>query len=137
MIFYKSLNRKYGYNIRFDSDTKCIVSNETKLLQSESRKKRKIKFPNLSKDISKKVKLYYTNNPDKMKDRQVKVSKTRTKHHFYQYDKTNKKLIKIWDTMLNILTENPSYKRGAIYKVCYNKNHTAYGYIWEKIKIVI
>ena len=36
--------------------------------------------------------------------------------------------------MKKILDNNPSYKRGPIYKVCSGLNKTYKGYRWEKIK---
>ena len=41
-------------------------------------------------------------------------------------------LIKKWETITDILKENPTYKKHNIYAVCSGEKPSMYGYIWEK-----
>ena len=60
-----------------------------------------------------------------------KVSKAKTIFKIYQYSKEGD-LIRKWDSMLDILEENPDYFRIAIYN-CMNGYKKSYrGFIWKK-----
>ena len=127
-----SLNKEFGYNLRQDTSTNCIVSKDTRKLQSENRIQRYKDNPELKENISIYFKKFWKENPDKLKIMSEKVSKITTKYKIYQYDKYNKELVKIWDTLMDIVKENPSYKKHNIYAVCSGEKPTMYGYIWEK-----
>lgn len=160
---YKSTDRQFGYNLRRDSSTKMIVHEETKIIMSENNKgKNNPNYghkwsEDKKKSMSKLKKEQYQtgkvtinleaakNGPkvrnenwkkdptlkEKMKK---KVSKSITEHKFYQYDKTTNELIKIWDSVYDILQENPNWKRHNIYAVCSGEKPSMYGYKWKKIK---
>lgn len=129
---FKSLNRKFGYNLREDTSTNCIVSNETQELQSKNRIQRYKDNPQLRENISIHFKKFWKENPDKLKVMSEKVAKAITKYSIYQYDKHTKELVRVWDTLSDITKENPSYKKHNIYAVCSGEKPTMYGYIWEK-----
>ncbi len=129
---FKSLNRKFGYNLREDTSTNCIVSNETRELQSKNRIQRYKDNPQLRENISIHFKKFWKENPDKLKVMSEKVAKAITKYSIYQYDKHTKELVRVWDTLSDITKENPSYKKHNIYAVCSGEKPTMYGYIWEK-----
>jgi group I intron endonuclease len=133
--YYNSTDRNIGYNLRIDTSTNCIVSEETKKLQSLNRIQRYIDKPELKEKISEHIKEFWKNNPDKLKEMSEKVSKLITKYHIYQYDKKTKEFIRKWETMTDILKENPNYKKHNIYAVCSGEKPSMYGYIWEKILI--
>jgi hypothetical protein len=63
-----------------------------------------------------------------------KVSESITIYKFYQYDKTTNNLIKIWDSIYDILVENPNWKRHNIYAACSGEKPSIYGYKWKKVK---
>jgi hypothetical protein len=42
------------------------------------------------------------------------------------------KLIKIWNRVIDIITENPTYKVHNIYATCSGEKPSMYGYIWVK-----
>ena len=160
---YKSTYRQFGYNLRKDSSTQMIVHEETKQLLSEifqgennpnygnnwtyeqkeqmskikkeqyangkvvinieaCKKGCKIRNENWEKDPTLK---------DKMKKR---VSESITEYKFYQYDKVTGELLKIWDSVHDILTANPNWKRHNIYAACSGEKPSIYGYKWKKIK---
>lgn len=52
---YNSTNRNFGYNLRFDSSSGMVCSEETKTKMSISGKNRYIKFPELKNKISIKI----------------------------------------------------------------------------------
>lgn len=132
MNYYNSIDRNIGYNLRQDTSTNCIVSQETKDLQSRNRIQRYIDKPELRENISKYFKEFWKNNPDKLKSMSKQVSKLLTKYEIYQYDKKTKELVNKWETLMDIIKENPNYKKHNIYAVCSGEKPSMYGYIWEK-----
>jgi group I intron endonuclease len=164
ITFLDTLNPKKGYNMMLHYSPTKIITEDSKKLQrvnklgeknpnfgrrwSEEKKK---SMSNLKKkmyllgehgkaDIDvikanfKKVRDDFAKHPEKLKDSIRKQSKTRTKYHIYQYDR-NMKLIKIWETIYELLENNPTYKRHNIYAVCSGEKPTMYNFIWKKIKI--
>jgi hypothetical protein len=71
---------------------------------------------------------------DKKKAMADKVSKTRSEKgfRFYQYDKKTLELVKVWESMVDILSENPDYHNIAIYSVCNGYKKSYRGFIWRK-----
>ncbi len=131
ILKYKSNERKFGYNLRLDSDTKCILSDETKKRMSDS----KIKFysdPNYDK--MKHSHKYWKNNPEAKKEMSKKVAEKQHKFKIHQFDKNNN-FIKEWFKVEDIILANPNYKWQNIYSVCNGYKPTIYGYIWRKVKI--
>lgn len=63
MIFNKSTNSKFGYNLRFDSSTLCTISKSTRIKQSLRLKKR---FSNKNErdKISIQMRKFWKDNPD-------------------------------------------------------------------------
>lgn len=161
IIKLDSINPDKGYNIRRDSSTGMIVSQETRELISKAVSGEK--NPNYKnkwsleqrQTFSKKLKEQYANgernynpnatklaiksrnknwekNPQLKEQMKKKVSQKETLYNFYQYDKNSKELIKIWESVFDILQEHPNWKRHNIYAVCSGKKPSMYGYIWEK-----
>lgn len=61
-----------------------------------------------------------------------KVSKKRNQFKFYQYTKDDE-LVKVWDSVLDILNQNPTYKRHNIYAACSGEKPSMYGFKWVKV----
>lgn len=133
--YYESYNRDKGYNLRIDTTTNCIVSQDTRELQSKNRKDRYKNNPQLRINLGIRSSNFWKNNPEIKKQMSKKVSKALTKYNIYQYDKYTKELIKKWDCVMDIIQENPNYKVHNIYAVCSGEKPSMYGYIWEKILI--
>lgn len=127
---YNSINSKFGYNLRRDSSTKCIIHPKTRIKYKIAGKKRMSILKN-REILSKSLREFWKNNPDIKRKCQLKTSVTRTKYKILQYDKKTNKLIKIWDSVMLILQENPSYKRSNINSVLQGHKPTIYGYIWK------
>lgn len=127
----KSNNRDFGYNLRLDSETKCILSEETKKRMSISKTKL---YSNPEYNNMKHSHKYWKNNPNAVKKMAKKVSKKLHKYKIQQFDKNNN-LIKEWFSVQKIIKDNPNYKWQNIYAVCNGYKPSIYGYIWRKIKI--
>ena len=130
----KSNQRKFGYNLRLDSETKCILSNETKKRMSEGSLKYYKENPESKIKIGLKSKEFWKNNPDIKTKMAKKVSEKKLKYKIQQFDKENN-LIKEWKSVQEIIKFNPNYKWQNIYSVCNGYKPTIYGYIWRKVKI--
>jgi group I intron endonuclease len=126
---YNSLDRKFGYNLREDSSTGLIVSEETRERMRISRYKA-LENPEIKAKCSH---TYWKDNPDKCKEMAKKVADLITIYDIYQYDKKTKDLIKIWKSVSDLINENPSYKRHNIYAVCSGEKPSMYGFIWKKV----
>ena len=75
----------------------------------------------------------WKNNPE-LKEKMIsKVREKNTKYKIYQYTK-DETLVKIWDSINDIILQNPTYKRHNIYAVCSGEKPTMYGYKWKKVK---
>lgn len=127
----KSNQREFGYNLRLDSDTKCILSEETKQRMSESKIKM---YSNPEYNNMKHSHTYWKNNPLAKKEMAKKVSQKQHKFKIQQFDKNNI-FIKEWFSVEEIIKSNPTYKWQNIYAVCNGYKPSIYGYIWYKIKI--
>lgn len=132
----KVLERDFGYNMRLDTSTGMIISEETRVRLSESQKKR-YESKEERKKTSEKSKAFWDSDAGTLAKANVaeKVSKSKTKFKFEQYDKETQELISTWGSMRDILLSNPSYKRNGIYSVCSGEKPSMYGYIWRKVKI--
>lgn len=134
MNVYESTNNNFGYNLRMDSSTNIIVHDLTRKKMSDSHKKR-------YEDIDERLKTgesskeFWKNNPEKKNQMSKKVSLINTKFKIHQLDKQSLKTIKIWDTVMQIIEENPTYKKHNIYAVCSGEKPSMYGYKWIKVLI--
>lgn len=134
ILYYKSNNSKYGYNLRIDTEKGMIPSDETRLKMSISQKLRNKNMSleekeKLALKSSQKWKNYSEGKLNEVKDN---LSESRTIYKWYQYDKYNN-LIKEWNSVREILKNNPDYKRHNIYAVASGEKPSIYGYIWKKV----
>lgn len=132
LLKFNSLDKNIGYNLRLDSETKCIVHDETKNKLKKSRSFRKEKFPDLHESNRKFISNYWKNNPEGIKEMADKVSKAITKYNIEQYTK-DMVFVKRWERVIDIIKENPTYKTHNIYSACSGAKPTIYGYIWKKV----
>lgn len=160
---YNSTDRNFGYNLRKDSSTQMLVHEETRqLFSNKYRGINNPNFGNYwseekKQEMSKLKKEQYKNgnvsinieackkgnvirnekwkiNPTLKETMKKRVSESKTKYKFYQYDKFTGELLKVWNSVHDILIENPNWKRHNIYAVCNGEKPSIYGYKWEKIK---
>jgi len=126
-ISYSCTDRNKGYNIRLDSETNCIVSEEKRNKCSEAKIKR-------FKDPKERLKVshtYWKDNPEATKEMAKRVSESTTKYNIYQYTKDGE-LVRKWNSVSEIIEENKTYKWQQIYSVCSGHKPSIYGYVWKK-----
>lgn len=155
---YKTTNSNFGYNLRLDSSTKCIVHEETKKLQSINFKgsknpnyknnwtdEQKLRMSVIAKNRHKagiynqewKNKISAASTKlwkDENKKNQManKVGLAMQKYEFLQID-DNGKVVAIWPSIKEIVSKNPTYKWQNIYSVCNGYKKRIYGYVWKKV----
>lgn len=130
----KSNQREFGYNLRLDSETKCIFTEETKQRMSKGTLLYYKNNPEALKEIGKKSKKFWKENPEIKSQMAKNVSKAKHKYKIQQFDK-QMNFIKEWFSVEDIIKANPNYKWQNIYSVCNGYKPTIYGYVWRKIKI--
>lgn len=156
MDFYNSCNREFGYNLRRDSSSGMFVSEETRELkrkislgennpnyQNYWSEEDKIRMSAIKKqqhlsgiyDESWRAKISVASSEtwkdeDKKKQMAKRVSVSKSTLRFYQYDKKTNVLIRVWESMSEILSENPTYHNIAIYSVCNGHKKSYRGYKW-------
>lgn len=81
---YNSLSRKYGYNLRSDSSTNCVVHKETSELISKRLKKEWAE--GVRKDHGKKLSDNWKTTPERNQEQSKIMSKTLTKYSYNLYD---------------------------------------------------
>ena len=157
--FYDATNRDKGYNLRRDSSTGLIVHDETKKMMSENMKgSNNPNFGNNWTDTMKtnmsivakerhKSGLFYGNG---WKEKQRDITKQRwindrnsmlkyvddnrhkiMKYRFIQMTKDGG-IVRVWESVRDIIDENPTYKRHNIYAACSGEKPSIYGFIWKK-----
>lgn len=124
---FKCTDRSKGYNFREDSETGCIVSLETRKKLSEAQIKR-YKDP---KERQKASHTYWRDHPEATEEMSKKVSDLTTKYYINQYTKAGE-FVKRWNSVREIIKQNPSYKRHQIYSVCSKYKPSMYGFVWKK-----
>lgn len=127
--FYQSLNRDKGYNLRYDSKTGLIISQETRERLSIAQSNR---FESLE-ERRKVTHDYWTKNWQRMV--QIKKDNPIVYYKFEQYDKHTKQLVKVWNNIIELIEANPTYKKHNIYAVVSGEKPSMYGYIWKKVLI--
>lgn len=161
MDYYNSCNRDCGYNLRRDSSTKTEVHSDTRLLISELNKgENNPNFGNKWTDDQKrhmscvKRQQFEDGTYDWMKTEEwkkyrsevtsalwkdeekknrmaIKVAESKSTLRFFQYDKNTHELVKVWNSMNEILTVHPDYHRIAIYSVCNGHKKSYRGFVWK------
>jgi group I intron endonuclease len=162
MLELNTLDKAFGYNLRQDSGTKCIVHQSTRDLISElttgesnpnygnhwneAQKKHasdialknhasgKYSSAETKAKYSEAAKKFWAENPDVKLVMAKKVSIAKTKYLIEQYDK-QMNLITIYGSMRETIEQNPDYYMPAIYNCCSGYKKSYRGFIWKKILI--
>lgn len=125
---YNSIDN--GYNLRQDTSLGMIThfstSNKLKLAS-----KKRFENPLEKEKLKNGLLKYKEENPDWKEKMSKAVSKAKQIYEFEQYTKTME-LIKVWNSIDDIIKENPEYKWQNIYSVCNGYKPTMYGFIWRK-----
>ena len=155
-----TLSRDFGYNLRQDSSTKCVVHQDTKdLLAKVNKGEGNPNYGNHWNDAQKKyasdvalknhaaglyssvetkekysaaAKKFWAENPDVKLIMAEKVSVAKTKYAIEQYDK-QMNLVMTYGNMQEVIIKNPEYYMPAIYNCCSGYKKSYRGFIWKKI----
>lgn len=158
MMKYNSTDREFGYNIVTDYYKKRFFPEEFRQLKSSQNNGEN--NPNYNHHWSKEQRdnmskiaiqrhqsgLYYNDewkqklskaskeiwkDEEKKAKMAKKVSESKTIYEIHQYDRQMNP-IKIYDSVKDVIKENPSYKWQNIYSVCNGYKKTYMGYVWIK-----
>lgn len=130
-----SIDRKFGYNLRLDSNTKCIVSNETKLLLSKAKRNRKLKFPDLDRQVGKKVSKFWKDNPEVVKEMGKKVAEALRKYRIAKLDFDTMEILDVCNSKEEFKLKYPDYYYQAILGCCNGTKNSYRGFKWGYIEI--
>ena len=134
LYWFNTLNctdRNIGYNLRIDTSTNCIVLEETKKLQSINRLKKYKDNPSLGINIGIRTSKFWKDNPQKKLEMSITLKLIKQKYDFLQLNEDNS-LVKRYNTVEQIIQENPTFKWQNIYSVCNGYKKRMYGYKWKK-----
>jgi len=159
MEHYKTCDRKHGYNLRKDSGLTCCVHTETRVLMSIAQTgERNGNYGNNWTDEQKermsKIAIsrhetgdFYTDewkkklsisssemwkDEEKKKRMAQKVKLSKQKFNFDQYTR-DREFIRRWDSVEQIISENPGWKWQNIYAACSKYKPTYHNFVWEKV----
>ena len=136
-----TLNREKGYNLRLDSEGKCIVSDETREKCRESQIER-FSNENVRKEMSEKLKTLHKEHPEYWEDSKIKLAYANRKYRIAKCDKNTGEIIKIYEIIKEISDENPDYYLQAIKGCCSGSKKSYKGFRWhycdlEKPELII
>lgn len=136
-----TLNREKGYNLRLDSEGKCIVSDETREKCRESQIER-FSDENVRKEMSEKLKTLHKEHPEYWEDSKIKLAYANRKYRIAKCDKNTGEIIKIYEIIKEISDENPDYYLQAIKGCCSGSKKSYKGFRWhycdlEKPELII
>lgn len=124
-----TVNKLYGYNMRLDSEGKCIVSNETREQCSKSQHQRFLD-PEERKKIGVASKKAHIEHSDSFEQSRRKLAYARRKYRIAKCDK-NKNILNIYEIIQDILDENPAYRKQSIKSCCSGYKNSYKGYYWK------
>lgn len=130
----KALDRSHGYNMRFDTETQCIVQEETRKRLSKAQKQR-YEDPEERKRIGQKSKEFWANNPDIKEQMRKKLAYKNRKYRIGQFSKDTDQLIKIYEIIDDIKQEYPDFYLQAIRGCCQGTKASYKGYKWHYIEL--
>ena len=134
MIELDSLNRDKGYNIRLDSESGQIVSDETKLKMKESQTIRYKSEEERIKQSETMIKLH-KNHPELYEESKEKLAYANRKYRIAKCDKSTGEIIKIYEIIKHISDEHPEYYLQAIKGCCQGTKNSYLGFRWHYVKL--
>ena len=129
-----SLDKEFGYNLRYDSEGGMIASEETKLKISEANIKR---YKNESERIkqSETMKQLHSNHPEIYEASKEKLAYANRKYRIAKCDKITGEIIKIYEIIKYIHIDNPEYYLQAIKGCCQGTKNSYLGFRWHYAEI--
>lgn len=130
---YNATDPSKGYNLRLDSSTGMITHESTRV-KLRAAQRRRCENPEHKVRLREYILKYREDNPNWKEQMSKAVSESKRIYTFEQYTRDNI-LVRIWKSVEEIVSHNPSYKWQNIYSVCNGYKKTYMGYIWKKLKI--
>lgn len=128
---YESTNPLKGFNKRTDTKGGMITHEETSIKLRASMQKR-IDTPGYRDMVGKRTSDFWRDNPDKKDTMALNVKKSKqAMWRFLKMDEEGN-ILQTYETVEDIIKENPSYKWQNIYSVCNGYKKRIYGYKWRK-----
>jgi len=158
MEFYNTTDRDFGYNLMKDSSSRVVVHPETIAIFKEKMlgegnpnfgnywtDDQKETMSQIAKDrhaagiygdewrakIGKAASEVWANNPELKAQMARNVALAKSVYRIYQYDKITLDLVRVWDSMQEIIDENPDYHKIAIYSVANGHKKSYRGFVWR------
>lgn len=130
MHLYNSVSREFGYNLRMDSSTGMICSEETRLKMKNSHKNRNFKFPELAIANGKRFSKFWKDNPDVKIAMSKKVSDKIRLYKIAQLDFDSLSIIKIFDSKSDLQQYYPDFYIQAILGCCQGTKNSYKSFKW-------
>lgn len=134
IINLNSLDKDSGYNLRLDSESGMITSEETRKKMSKSQTER-YKDEEVRKKQSETMKKIRKENPELYKESYNKIAYKRRKYRIAKCNKDNGEIIKIYEIIQDILDENPEYYKQAIKGCCQGTKNSYKGFRWHYVDL--
>lgn len=127
-----TLNPDKGYNLRLDSEGKCIVKEETRERCREAQKKR---FENSEEreKLSKKSIQAHIEHSESFEQARIKLAYANRKYRIAKCDKETGEVIKTYEIINDIALENPDYYLQAIKGCCQGTKKSYKGFRWHYV----
>ena len=125
-----SLNKEKGYNLRYDSEGKCFVQDETREKCKQAQLKR-YEDPKEHEIMSEILKKKRSEHPELWEDSKIKLAYINRQYRIAKCDKQNGNIIKIYEIIKDIADENPEYYLQAIKGCCQGTKNSYKGYRWH------
>jgi len=125
-----SLNNAFGYNLRYDSESGMITSDETKKKLSEANIKR---YKNESERIKQSETMIQlrAEHPELYEASKEKLAYANRQYRIAKCDKKSGEIIKIYEIIKNIHDDNPEYYLQAIKGCCQGTKNSYLGFRWH------
>ena len=126
----ETTDREKGYNMRLDSEGKCIVSSETREKCRQSQLKRyenEEEHEKMSEILKKKRK----EHPELWEESKIKLAYINRQYRIAKCDKQTGEIIKIYEIIKDISDENPDYYLQAIKGCCQGTKNSYKGFRWH------
>ena len=129
-----SLDNSIGYNLRLDSESGLIVSEETKEKMKESQIRRYKNEEERIKQSETMIQLR-KNHPELYEESKEKLAYANRKYRIAKCNKNTGEVIKIYEIVKEIADENPEYYLQAIKGCCQGTKNSYKGFRWHYIEL--
>ena len=127
---FNVLNRDFGYNLRLDSSTGMVVSDETRKKLSDSGKRRGRTKENREK-VSKFFTEFWRDNEEARKEMGKKISDIKTKYDILKIDIITGEILNEYLLFSDLKKDYPEVGKTVVYSVCNGHKISYLGFLWR------